>query len=157
MHYHCWKPGSESIFVVLRHTRATSPLHLYLLELWCCLVFQTLQCQDLEEHLPPGTAQTGYHLNNTNPLWQSFSDTRSDNYELQEFFRDLLQHAGPLVKDYYRSLAGNGHALKHSPDPELYKYWRAAHHRSQAGVSAVKMERTRRKFMGAIEKLVAVI
>ena len=26
LHYHCWKPGIESIFVVLEHTRETSPL-----------------------------------------------------------------------------------------------------------------------------------
>ena len=107
LHYHCWKPVMESIFVVLGYTRETSPLLLNLLELLCCLIFQTLQSRDLEEYLPPGTARTGCHLNIANPLLQSFSETTSDNYERKEFFRDLLQDAGPPVKAYYRSLAGN--------------------------------------------------
>ena len=146
----------ESIFVVLGYTRETSPLFLNLLELLCCLIFQTLPSWDLEEHLPPGTARTGYHLNIANPLWQSFSEITSDNYERKEFFRNLLQGTNPPVKDYYRSLVGNFHALKYSPDPELYEYWRAVHYRAQVGSSAAKMDRTLRKLMGGTEKLVAV-
>ena len=142
--------------MVLGHTRETSPLLLNLLELLCCLIFQTLQSRDLEGYLPPGTAQTGCHLNIANPLWQSFSETTSDNYERKEFFRNLLQDTGPPAKDYYRSLAGNFHALRHSPDPELYEYWRAVHQRSQVGASAAKMNRTLGKLMGGTEKLVTV-
>ena len=144
------------MFVVLGHTRETSPLLLNLLELLCCLIFQALQSRDSKEYLPPGTARTGCHLNIANPLWQSFSENTSDNYERKEFFRDLLQDAGASVKDYYRSLAENFHALKFSPDPELYEYWRAAHHRFQVGSSAAKMDRTLGELMGGTEKLVYV-
>ena len=144
----------ESKFVVLGHTRETSSLLLNILELLCCLIFQTLQGRDLEEYLPPRTARTGCHLNIANPLWQSFSETTSDNCERKKFFRDLLQDASPSMKDYYRSLAGNFHALKHSPDPELYGYWRAVHYRCQVASSAAKMDRTIWKLMGGTEKLV---
>ena len=118
-------------------------------------VFQRLGFNMLTKYLPPGTARTGCYLNIANPLWQSFSETTSDNYKRKEFFRDLLQDAGPPVKDYYRSLAGNFHALKYSPDPELYEYLRATHHQSEVGASAAKMDRTLGKLMGT-EKLVTV-
>ena len=108
------------MFVVLGYTSETSPFFLNLLELLCCLIFQTLQSRDLEEYLPPGTARTVCHHNIANPLWQNFSGITSDNYERKKFFRDLLQDTGPLVKNHYRSLAENFHALKYSPDPELY-------------------------------------
>ena len=57
----------------------------------CCLIFQTLRSRDLEEYMLLGTARTGCHLDIANPLWQSFLEITSDNFERKEFFRDLLQ------------------------------------------------------------------
>jgi len=62
----------------------------------------------------------------------------------------------PMIADYYRSLAGVFHELKDSSSPVLRAYWLAAHHRSQFGSSAVKMEKTLSELLGGVEKVVRV-
>jgi len=58
------------------------------------------------------------------------------------------------VADYYRSLAQAFRELKNSYNPVLRAYWLAAYHRSQAGSSAAKVERTFRGLLGGVEKTV---
>jgi len=92
LRYHLWdsKPGMNSAFVILGITGNLPQLQLNLLESWCCLMFQTLPSRDLRTYLPEGTARLGCHLNVADPLWQSFTGCKQDQYERKERFRELV-------------------------------------------------------------------
>lgn len=75
-------------FVILGITGNLPQLQLNQLESWCCLMFQTLPSRDLRTYLPEGTARLGCHLNVANPLWQSFTGCKQDQYERKERFRE---------------------------------------------------------------------
>ena len=81
LHYHVWdsKPGMNSVFVILAYTDEIEQLQLNLLELWCCLIFQTLSSKDLRTYLPEGSTRPGRHLNVAHPLWQSFTAAKEDH------------------------------------------------------------------------------
>ena len=110
---------NQKFVLLAQASKADSPLVFNLPELWCSLIFQTLQSRGLEKHLPPGTMWTSCYLSIANPLWQGFSEATLDYYERNRFFRDLLQDADPMVREYYQFLAAIYHALKHPLDPKL--------------------------------------
>jgi hypothetical protein len=144
----------NSAFVILGSTGNLPQLQLNLLESWCSLIFQTLPMRDLRTYLLKGTAPLGCHLNVAHPLWQSFTSCKQDHYERKERFQELVLTGDPMMADYYRSLARAFHELKDPSNPVLRVYWLAAHHRSQVGSSAVKMEKTLSELLGGVEKVV---
>jgi hypothetical protein len=157
LHYHVWDstPDMESIFIVLASTDDDVPqLQLNLLELWCCLIFQTLPQQELRKYVSEEVSPSGSHLNVANPIWQSFTECKHDCYEHKERFKELIHSCDPLVADYYRSLAQGFRDLKTSSNPRLRAYYMAAYHRSQAGSAAAKVGRTFTQLLSGTEKTV---
>lgn len=153
-HYHVWdsKPGMKLVFVLLASAEGICQLQLNLLEMWCCLIFQTLPKTELCKFLPKESLLSRTHLNIASPLWQSFTENDQDRYERQERFKALIASCDPSIADYYRSLAQAFRDLKSSPNPLLRAYYMAAYRRCQAGSSAAKSQRTFAALLGGTEK-----
>ena len=68
---------------------------------FCCLIFQTLQDQTLQDFLPVGIARGAYHLNVANPLWTGFSDNVDDKFrrpKKRHIFKTFLSSSGDIAK-----------------------------------------------------------
>ncbi|KAK6347408.1 hypothetical protein TWF718_005249 [Orbilia javanica] len=129
----------EEKFVFLAITKEDiDPLRLNLMEMWCCLMLQTLTRNALQAYLPPGShlsPNAGGHLNIALPLHQSYQGNPvQDNL----MFHNIQNYSDPLRKSYYASLRQNFYSLKHSPNPvvrEFYKQKMAAAQRVRAQTS----------------------
>jgi hypothetical protein len=97
------------------------PLLLNLLEMWCCLVFQTLTRNALHKYLPPAklAPYAGMHLNVALPLHQS---TRGEKVN-DIFHGDLYHSQDPHVQKYYQSLRHRFWDLKYSPNLVQREYY----------------------------------
>lgn len=129
IHYYLWDIGQqdkdlevEEKFVFLANLDGINPdpLFLNIMEMWCCLMLQTLPVGALKIHLPDGTLSpaAGGHLNIGKPLFQT---TRGD---IMQPPSSLYHSDDPLIKEYYASLRQNYYSLKSSLNPvlrELYK------------------------------------
>lgn len=149
--------GSE-VVILVRAPEGDAQFVLDLLELWCCLIFQTLQKRDLEVYLPQDMTWTSCYLNIANHFWQSFERTVANPLEREQFFKNL-KDVDPAIRVYYKARADTFHALKNSNDPELYGYWFAARQRTldtSVIVSTEKTANSLRRLMGAGETCVRV-
>ena len=90
-------------------------LFLNLLEMWFCLLFQTLQKPDLEEYLPPTSPPARIGLNVALPLWQS---TKMDSTS----FRALLSPESE-TRGFAEWAIQNFRALRNYNDPRLLNYF----------------------------------
>jgi hypothetical protein len=115
--------------------------------------FQTLPSKELRTYTSKESLWPGCHLNVANPLWQSFTASKRDHYELKEKFKELIRTCDPVVADYYRSLAQAFRELKNSSNPALRAYYLAAYHRSQAASCAAKVEKRSGNCSVALKKL----
>lgn len=117
LHYHAMEQSSSDSFVILAALTASSTqpgmqrpdLVLNILEMWCCLLFQTLQPAQLEEWLPPGceVRENVGRLNVALPLDQGGTRAARCTIKLLKDSRD------PLVHEYYDLVR-----RKPSPDPQ---------------------------------------
>ncbi|KAL1961941.1 hypothetical protein VTN77DRAFT_770 [Rasamsonia byssochlamydoides] len=129
LHYHVWgqRETMESKFVLLAHgtkVKTISNIELNIIELWCCLIFQTLP-PSLLKYLPPDipVVRDEYHLNIAHPLWQGFIENSMEILETKLNIWDFIQACSPEVAAYYRSLRKAWHELQYSKNPILREYY----------------------------------
>ncbi|KAK6527851.1 hypothetical protein TWF694_004822 [Orbilia ellipsospora] len=120
------------VFLAIAPTEM-NPLLLNLMEMWCCLMPQTLTKNTLEVYLPEGavSSNAGGHLNIALPLHQS---TQSNGAQ-EKLFGSIYHTHDPVTQAYYSALRQNFHQLKHSPNlirRELYGLKVAAAHSTRA-------------------------
>lgn len=129
LHYYVWDLGLmdkeyeiEDKFVFLStFQKEVDSLLLNLLEMWCCLILQTITKNALLAYIPKGMVApyAGMHLNVALPIHQSlqgdavFDTLHGDPYHSND----------PLVQRYYSSLRRRFYELKYSPNPLLREYY----------------------------------
>ena len=115
----------EETFVILSSfDKKINPLLLNLLEMWCCLVLQTLTMNGLLAFLPAEVLRpdAGRHLNVALPIHQS---TRDESYEATKDLNhgDIYHATDPLLQEYYASLRWKFFELKNSPNHIHREYY----------------------------------
>ncbi len=158
LHYSMFDPLTmESAYVIL--AEAVPPeiqdrdLCLNMLEMWGCLLFQTLQEKDLSEWLDPTNdcPSPGQHLNIALPLHQQrVSSIHIEDHRGQ--FGALRLSTDKAKQDYFWQVVRAHHALRNSRDPrKRAAYWK---HRDIAS-KAVHQHRARetkiRKWLEGME------
>lgn len=127
LHYYIWDRGIsnenyavDEKFVVLVDVRKVDPLLLNILEMWCCLMLQTLTRNAVAKYLPIHLVapSAGLHLNVGIPLHQAPFSVMVDCQD------STLYHSSNFVaKQYYASLRRRFYELKFSPNPVLREYY----------------------------------
>jgi len=125
-------------------------LKMNILELWGCLIFQTLSECELGKYMDPTTMVRRRHLNVANPLWQTFTTAEDElvGASNSERFKVLLQEADELTCEYYRSLQAEFFSLKDSPDPTLKAYYYSRMERSLAALEGVRAKKLKQTLQG---------
>ena len=105
LHYFVLDSGNmESKYVILTLKQTgKSPipgLLLNLLEMWACLIFQTLTIRGLQEYLPTNTNifYPGVNLNVALPLHQRLSEEEGDQEQARRAFSGLYHSEDPMVR-----------------------------------------------------------
>jgi len=109
LHYYVWDLGFtdkeyeiEDQFVFLSiFQKEVDPLLLNLLEMWCCLILQTLTKNALLAYIPKGMVApyAGMHLNVALPIYQSLQG----DAVIDTLHGDLYHSNDPLVQRYIAS------------------------------------------------------
>lgn len=127
LHYYIWDReimdknyAVDERFVFLLATGKVDPLLLNILEMWCCLMLQTLTRNAIAKYLPihliaPGA---GTHLNVGIPLHQAPFSAMIDCHD-----PTLYHSSDSVVKQYYASLRRRFYELKFSPNAILREYY----------------------------------
>lgn len=128
LHYFVWDRGNEDKiyeveeeFVFLSETPETvDPLLLNLLEMWCCLMLQTLTRNALAKYLPEEmlAPYAGTHLNIALPLHQAPFKIMVDTQD-----PSMYHTSDPMLAGYYTSLRRRFYELKFSPNMVLRSYY----------------------------------
>ena len=128
LHYFVWDRGNEDKiyeveeeFVFLCETTETAdPLLLNLLEMWCCLMLQTLTRNALAKYLPEEMVApyAGTHLNIALPLHQAPFKVMVDTQD-----PSMYHTSDPMVARYYASLRRRFYELKFSQNMVLRSYY----------------------------------
>lgn len=145
LHYFLWDHNPwdevEDTFVFLSILKdGMDPLLLNLLEMWCCLVLQTLPRKSLIAYLPKAmvSPNAGMHLNIALPLHQSSICDDVDTCEiLGNYHSD-----DPLTQQYYSSLRRNFYDMKYSPNQLLREYYLDTQKNSRLKSNKTKRENT---------------
>jgi hypothetical protein len=113
-----YEVGEE--FVFLSATDRVDPLLLNLLEMWCCLMLQTLTKNALAKYLPANMVApyAGTHLNIAIPLHQAPYSVTVDTQD-----PSMYHTSDPMVAQYYTSLRRRFYELKFSPNIVLRDYY----------------------------------
>jgi len=105
LHYHVLRSmGGQGTFVILtKYSPGDDDVNVFLLnimEMWCCMIFQTLPEKTLDQYLPADVKipHPGAHLNLALPLSQ-FPD---DPEEIKKSFSHALDSTDPLIVEYFR-------------------------------------------------------
>jgi hypothetical protein len=142
----------EEEFVFLSATDRVDPLLLNLLEMWCCLMLQTLTKNALAKYLPANMVApyAGTHLNIAIPLYQAPYSVMVDTQD-----PSMYHTSDPIVAQYYTSLRRRFYELKFSPNMVLRDYY--AKVMRQRVISRVQTNQKKLKEdMGGVEKLVKI-
>ncbi|XTI89807.1 hypothetical protein V2W45_1241595 [Cenococcum geophilum] len=127
LHYFVWDRGDENKmyeveeeFVFLSAIDRVDPLLLNLLEMWCCLMLQTLTKNALAKYLPANMVApyAGTHLNIAIPLHQAPYCVMVDTQD-----PSMYHTSDPMVAQYYTSLRRRFYELKFSPNMVLRDYY----------------------------------
>lgn len=127
LHYFVWDRGNENKmyeveeeFIFLSATDRVDPLLLNLLEMWCCLMLQTLTKNALAKYLPANMVApyAGTHLNIAIPLHQAPYSVMVDTQD-----PSMYHTSDPMVAQYYTSLRRRFYELKFSPNMALRDYY----------------------------------
>jgi hypothetical protein len=151
----------ESQFVLLAEIDAKNPppgLLLNILEMWCCLIFQTLTKGSLARYLPEDIKVRcpGIHLNVATPLQQRVYDEQDKSISVRKSFADLYRSVDPLVQQYYRSLRESFYNLPNSDDPILRAYFSSIFRKNQLAGAAVKRDNARKKAALGFETIIKI-
>lgn len=131
----------EENFVFLANIdKDVHPLFLNLMEMWCCLMLQTLTRNALQVYLPNGVVcpNAGGHLNVALPLHQSIrGQTVRDKLSL-----DIYHSPDPSIRAYYASLRQNSYNLKLSPNPLLREIYRRKMHAAHFKKASIRRQKS---------------
>ena len=149
LHYHVLdSQATDDVFVNLSEpfemNIKNSNLYLNMLEMWCCLLFQTLPEKGLKHWLLPEVEcpEYGQHLNIALPLYQ-FRESDND-VDSREAFSEFRYSKDKAFQDHYWSVVRAWHALRHSNDPvKRAIYW----HQRALIPQAPRIETVRQKKM----------
>ena len=151
---------TELRFVILTQKQTGKPpipgLLLNLLEMWACVLFQTLTVRGLREYLPENTklVAPGIHLNVALPLHQRLAEEENDQEQAYRAFSGLYHSNDPTVRCYYQCLRRKFLDLKNSSDPVLREYYMAVYRKiGQAGALA-KKKKTLARALSGMERVV---
>jgi hypothetical protein len=130
LHYFIWDRGNENKmyevgeeFVILSAIERVDPVDPYLLnilEMWGCLMLQTLTKNALTKYLPADMVApyAGTHLNIAIPLHQAPFRVMVDTGD-----PSMYHTSDPMVAQYYTSLRRRFYELKFSPNAALRNYY----------------------------------
>ncbi|KAI9746719.1 MAG: hypothetical protein M1818_000434 [Claussenomyces sp. TS43310] len=171
LHYHAMDlDNMASAFVLLAsQIPQETGQHQYLqniIEMWCCLMFDTLAAADRQEYLPQGEElpPSLYGLNVVIPLWHGFSNWTSTNIWRRHSYTipKRLSHMGKetevwsgsngLVKEYQKALRDRFSALRFSPNPQHQQYYFQVKRKAQATSASIKTARTVRETLLGVGK-----
>jgi hypothetical protein len=132
----------------------TPGLLLNILEMWYCLILQTLTKRSLARYLPEGIEARCHsmHLNVARSLQQRVYDEQDKSICVRNSFTDLYLSADPLVQQYYKSLRGGFYNLPKSDDPILRAYLSFIFRETQPAGAAIKRDNVRKKLHLALEQ-----
>lgn len=142
----------EEEFVFLSATDRVDPLLLNLLEMWCCLMLQTLTKNALAKYLPANMVApyAGTHLNIAIPLHQAPYCVLVDTQD-----PSMYHTSDPMVAQYYTSLRRRFYELKFSPNIVLRDYY--AKVMRQRVITRVQTNQKKLvKVLEGVEKLVKI-
>ena len=125
LHYYIMDTeGMSHQFVYLcGYTETEVPsMILNLLEMWCCLILQTLQEASLKNYLPESAISPGggRHLNVALPLYQNSGQGDSDNATLGNLIFHTHDRA---AQAHMQDMRNNYHQLKQSSDERHRQYY----------------------------------
>ncbi|KAF9883837.1 hypothetical protein FE257_002728 [Aspergillus nanangensis] len=164
LHYHIWDTveDTESVFVTLgvheNPSSLASQLSLNMLEMWMCLVFQTLTPLHLYEYLPNhiGKLWSGNHLNVALPLWQGFTGNEKavkDAAGGRIAFQQFLASSDPTIRAWAEHARDAFNDIRNSPDPILRDYYKKLYLerriRAQKTLEDKKAENVKQYLIGA--------
>jgi hypothetical protein len=129
-------------------------LLLNLLEMWMCLVFQTLRGVHLDEYLPAAARKlwAGCHLNVALPLWQSFNSV--PNAEVmggRTAFQEYLIHEDPEVRQWAKEHRDAFNDIRNSPDPALREYYKNLQDKRHTKANETSQTKKSQKMLKFIE------
>ena len=128
-------------------------LLLNLLEMWACVLFQTLPKKALEVYLPQDTPQcySQEHLNIALPVCQNLTE----NYQEEIRNRELMYHSSdPDIQQHLKALRQKFFDLKNSEDATLREYFLSVNRKIRAQGAAAKKEKTRQKALSGMNRLI---
>ena len=159
LYYFVWDRGNENKmyeveeeFVFLSATDRVDPLLLNLLEMWCCLMLQTLTKNALVKYLLANMVApyAGTHLNVAIPLHQAPYSVMVDTQD-----PSMYHTSDPIVAQYYISLRRRFYELKFSPNMAIQDYY-AKVMRQRVITRAQTNQKKLMKVLEGIEKLAKV-
>ena len=114
--------NNEFVFLCGFTETEVPSIKLNLLEMWCCLILQTLQENSLRTYLPESAIRPGggRHLNVALPLYQNAGQEESDKATLG----NLIFHTHDrTVQAHMQEMRNSYHQLKNSSDQRYREYY----------------------------------
>ncbi|KAH8879286.1 hypothetical protein GQ53DRAFT_834234 [Thozetella sp. PMI_491] len=147
LHYHVWdsRPDTQSAWILIATAKETTQTVRNLLELWACLIFQTLPISERRKYC---SDQLGRNicrgLNLANPLWQGYAPPLElKMLTKKQRFSELIRNAKTLEdREYYKSLSREFTRLKESNDEKLRSFYLRTNLQSRISASDAKTRRT---------------
>jgi hypothetical protein len=149
---------SKSVILTLKQTgKPQIPgLLLNLLEMWTCVLFQTLTIRGLREYLPENAQliYPGVHLNVALPLHQRLAEEEGDQEQAYRAFSGLYRSNDPMIQRYYQCLRQKFLNLKNSPDPALRECYMSVYRKIGQAGTAAKKKKTVALALSGVERVV---
>ncbi|KAH8175853.1 hypothetical protein LIA77_04271 [Sarocladium implicatum] len=158
LHYYLWdsQPDLQSAFVVLADAPSIQAIDLNILELWACLIFQSLLKHEIEQYASSSFRRIARGLNVANPLWQGVPEI-NQNSPLQllsktEHFTGLIRQSNPIRKQYLLDASRWFSEIRISPNETLRRYFQELCWRRQEEGSRTKTSQTLQSLLRGCKK-----